>query len=67
MGDEPYQTDEGHYLLDCVIPVDADLDQLDRDLRLVTGVVEHGLFVAIAERALLGTDQGEVEVIERTG
>ena len=67
VGDEPYQTDEGHYLLDCVIPVDADLDQLDRDLRLVTGVVEHGLFVAIAERALLGTDQGEVEVIERTG
>jgi ribose 5-phosphate isomerase A len=65
VGDEPYQTDEGHYLLDCGVPADADLDKLDRDLKLVTGVVEHGLFVGIAERALLGTDDGEVEVIER--
>jgi ribose 5-phosphate isomerase A len=65
VGDEPYQTDEGHYLLDCGVPADADLDKLDRDVKLVTGVVEHGLFVGMAERALLGTDRGEVEVIER--
>ena len=65
VGDEPYQTDEGHYLLDCPIPAEMDLDQLDRQLELITGVVEHGLFVGTAERALLGTPAGTVEVIER--
>lgn len=65
VGDEPYQTDEGHYLLDAPIPADADLVELDRSLKLVTGVVEHGLFVDMAERALLGTDAGGVDVIER--
>jgi len=63
--DEPYLTDENHFLLDCAIPADADLDELDRRLNLVTGVVEHGLFVGMAERALLGTPAGTVDVIER--
>jgi ribose 5-phosphate isomerase A len=64
VGDEPYQTDEGHFILDCAVPGELDLDDLDRDLKLVTGVVEHGLFVGLAERALLGTEEGGVEVIE---
>lgn len=67
VGDEPYQTDEGHYLLEAPIPSDADLAELDRALKLVTGVVEHGLFVDMAERALLGTDAGGLDVIERAG
>jgi len=67
VGDEPYQTDEGHYILDCDVPLDLDLDALDRDVKLVTGVVEHGLFVGMTERALLGTAAGEVEVIEAGG
>jgi ribose 5-phosphate isomerase A len=61
--DEPYLTDENHFILDCGIPPDADLDELDRRLNLVTGVVEHGLFVGMAERALLGTPAGTVEVV----
>ena len=51
-------------LLHCAVPPEADLDELNRDLKLVTGVVEHGLFVGMAERALLGTDDGRVEAIE---
>jgi ribose 5-phosphate isomerase A len=64
VGDEPYQTDEGHFILDCAVPADLDLDRLDLELKAMTGVVEHGLFVAMAERALLGTEEGEVEVLE---
>ena len=67
VGDEPYQTDEGHYILDCDVPGDLDLDALDRDVKLVTGVVEHGLFVGMTERAVLGTAAGEVKVIEAGG
>ena len=60
-GEEPYVTDEGHYILDCAMPDDADPDVLDHDLKRVPGVVEHGLFLGMAERALLGTPEGEVE------
>ena len=57
-------TDEGHFLLDCALDADADPDLLDRELNRVPGVVEHGLFVGMAERALLGSPEGELEVIE---
>ena len=59
----PYVTDEGHYILDCAIPADADPEELDTALKRVPGVVEHGLFIGMAERALLGTPQGGVEVL----
>ncbi|MFN2615598.1 MAG: ribose-5-phosphate isomerase RpiA [Thermoleophilaceae bacterium] len=61
---EPYLTDEGHHLLDCRLPGDADPERLDVELRRVPGVVEHGLFLGVAERALLGHPDGRVEVVE---
>jgi ribose 5-phosphate isomerase A len=60
---EPYLTDEGHYILDCVLPESADPADLDLTLKRVAGVVEHGLFLGMAERALLGRPDGEVEVL----
>lgn len=65
VGDEPYMTDEGHYILDCAIPADANPDELDRQIKLTPGVVEHGLFLDMAERALLGRKDGGVDVLER--
>jgi ribose 5-phosphate isomerase A len=62
-GGDPYLTDEGHYILDCVVPPDADAAGLDLALKRIAGVVEHGLFLGMAERALLGTPEGEVEVL----
>jgi ribose 5-phosphate isomerase A len=62
---EPYLTDEGHYILDCVLPEDADPARLDLTLKQVAGVVEHGLFLGMAERGLLGRPDGEVEVLTR--
>jgi ribose 5-phosphate isomerase A len=62
---EAYVTDEGHFILDCTLPGDADLEWLDRSMRELPGVVEHGLFIGLAERALLGRSDGEVEVLER--
>lgn len=64
VGDEPYMTDQLHYILDCAIPEETDPHQLAEALEAIPGVVEHGLFLGIAERALLGTPLGEVEVIE---
>jgi ribose 5-phosphate isomerase A len=63
--EEPYVTDEGHYILDCALPADIDLERLAVELELVPGVVEHGLFIGLAERALLGRPDGGVDVLER--
>ena len=61
---EPFVTDEGHYILDCPLPPNAVPMVLDRELDAVPGVVEHGLFLGLAERALLGRHDGRVEVLE---
>jgi ribose 5-phosphate isomerase A len=64
-GSEPYVTDEGHYILDCAIPEGIDPATLATELALVPGVVEHGLFLDMADLALLGRDDGTVERLER--
>jgi ribose 5-phosphate isomerase A len=61
---ETYVTDEGHFILDCTLPGDADLDSLDPELKQLPGVVEHGLFIGLADRALLGRPDGTVELLE---
>jgi ribose 5-phosphate isomerase A len=64
-GDRPYLTDEGHLILDCGLPADTNPDELAEALARTPGVVEHGLFLGMAERALLGRPDGGVDVIER--
>jgi ribose 5-phosphate isomerase A len=67
-GDSPYVTDEGHYILDAHIPASTDpagLAELAVGLRALPGVVEHGLFLDMADVALLGHDDGSVERLER--
>jgi ribose 5-phosphate isomerase A len=65
-GGDAYLTDEGHFILDCPLPPESDLDELGRAVKLQPGVVEHGLFIGMAERALLGRPDGGVDVLERT-
>ena len=67
-GDQPFVTDEGHYILDAPIPASLDpagVADLATGLRAVPGVVEHGLFLDMAELALLGREDGSVERLER--
>jgi ribose 5-phosphate isomerase A len=63
LGDEPVLTDERHYLLDCTLPPESDLDELGAAIKATVGVVEHGLFLGLADEALLGTPDGTVEVL----
>jgi len=60
---EPVVTDEGHFLLDCQLPGEGDLEQLAGAIKSTVGVVEHGLFLGLADEALLGTPDGEVETL----
>jgi ribose 5-phosphate isomerase A len=61
---EAYLTDEGHYILDCALPAVGDIGELAAAIKQVPGVMEHGLFIGFAERALLGREDGTVEVLE---
>ena len=59
---EPFVTDEGHHILDASFGGVADPEALARRLVDMPGVVEHGLFIGLAERALFGTDTGVEEL-----
>ena len=64
-GSEPYVTDEGHFILDAAIPPNFSPAELDVALKRIPGVVEHGLFLDMADLALLGNADGTVERLER--
>jgi len=58
----PYVTDEGHHILDCTFGRIEDPPALARKLHEIPGVVEHGLFIGMAELALVGKDGGVVRL-----
>jgi ribose 5-phosphate isomerase A len=62
---EPFITDGGHYILDCACGEIEDAEGLRRQLDETVGVVEHGLFLGIASRVIVGGSHG-VRVLQRT-
>ncbi|MEO1492943.1 MAG: ribose-5-phosphate isomerase RpiA [Pseudomonadota bacterium] len=60
---EPYVTDEGHYILDLSLERIGDPVSLNRDLNLIAGVVETGLFCGIATSIVIGEPDGSARVI----
>jgi ribose 5-phosphate isomerase A len=63
-GGEPFVTDEGNYVLDCACGSIDDPRGLAARLDDIVGVVEHGLFIDMADAVVVGRDDG-CEVIER--
>lgn len=59
----PVVTDNGNLLFDCDFGEIADPASLARDLSALAGVVEHGLFLGMADAVHMGTADG-VEVFE---
>ncbi len=62
-GDGPYVTDEGHYILDLKLGRIGDPEGLNRDLNLIPGVVETGLFCGLASTVIVGQEDGSARVI----
>lgn len=54
----PFITDEGNYIYDCQFGPIADPEELAAELRVRTGVVEHGLFLGMTSDLIIGTSQG---------
>ena len=61
---EPFVTDEGNYLIDCAYGAIDDAHALVPRLNAIVGVVEHGLFLDMADTLIVGRADG-AEVIER--
>lgn len=59
---ETFVTDGGHYILDCTWPDDGlDSARLANDLKAITGVVEHGLFIGMADTVMTIDAEGEID------
>jgi ribose 5-phosphate isomerase A len=61
---QPFITDNGNLLFDCAFGHIDDPEALDQALKGVPGVVENGLFLGIADTAIIAGPDG-VSVIER--
>ena len=61
-----FLTDNGNIILDCSFPNGiADPANLEASIRHIVGVVESGLFLNMAERALIGGPEGVKQIMAR--
>jgi ribose 5-phosphate isomerase A len=65
-GQAPFVSDGGHFILDCWFDPSYDLIAVAPQIKALTGVVEHGLFLGMAAQVIVGRDES-VEVITRPG
>lgn len=61
-GDKPFVTDEGNWVLDCPFGRIADPEQLALQLDRIVGVVEHGLFLGLANEVWMAAGD-RVEIL----
>lgn len=62
----PLVTDDGLYILDCRFGPIADPGRLAAELKGLLGVVEHGLFVGLAHRAIVAGADG-IQILKAEG
>src|SRR5688572_17226766 len=60
-GGKVFETDNGNYILDCKFEGIEEVALLEKQIKLVPGVVESGLFVDLCDVAIIGFDE-HVEV-----
>jgi len=61
-GEQPFVTDEGHFILDCRFGAIADPGALEKRIATTVGAVENGLFVGRASKVVVASTTG-VEVL----
>lgn len=56
----PYQTDNGNYIFDCSFAEIRHPQELERNLNLIPGVVENGIFVGMADMVITLNENLEI-------
>ncbi len=60
---EPFQTDSGNFIVDAHFDAIEEPEELDQALKLIPGVVENGLFIGLADAAIIAGPDG-VKVLD---
>ncbi|WP_051189191.1 ribose-5-phosphate isomerase RpiA [Halalkalibacillus halophilus] len=56
-GEDPFISDNGNYIIDCYLNDTGLLNRVDRQLKLLTGVVETGIFTDLADEILIADNE----------
>jgi ribose 5-phosphate isomerase A len=59
----PFVSDGGNYIVDCTFAEISDPAALEARLKAMTGVIESGLFIGLADQAIIGRPDG-LEILE---
>ena len=54
----PVVSDNGNFIIDAKFSTISDASSLESNLNLIPGVVENGLFIEMADKAIIGTKDG---------
>lgn len=63
--DAPFITDGGHMILDLRLERIGDPERLHETLIAVPGVIDTGLFIGVADMAIIGHSDGRTEILRR--
>jgi ribose 5-phosphate isomerase A len=66
-GDVPFLTDNQHYILDTSFGLVSDPARLHEKVSGITGVMEDGFFIDMADIVIAGLANGDTRVLERMG
>src|SRR5580658_6805203 len=66
-GDAPFLTDNQHYILDTSFGLISDPARLHEQVSAITGVMEDGFFIDMADIVIAGLANGDTRVLERMG
>ena len=61
---ERFVSDNGNYIVDCKFPRIEDANRLETEINLVPGVVDSGLFLDLADKIIVATNDG-TRIMER--
>ena len=61
--EQPFITDHGHYILDCHFQEINDPGELSVTLNAIPGVVENGLFIKMANQAIIADADGSLQLL----
>jgi ribose 5-phosphate isomerase A len=64
-GDKPFLTDNQHFILDCAFGAIPDPAKLHRQVSDITGVMEDGLFIDMANIVIAGSADGDARVLTK--
>ncbi|MDP5170370.1 MAG: ribose-5-phosphate isomerase RpiA [Bacteroidia bacterium] len=62
---QPYLTDNGNYIYDCHVQRIPDPADFHSTLKSITGVVDTGLFIGLADQAVIGREDGTLTFLNR--